>query len=684
MQRPIWYAKRLRAMSAPEMWWRIRNMVQECADFCVLSAQRRTPGIATIVGGGEPAAVTDSGVVPGAARVNGCSDAPRTSPVETRAARIKANRVRLFDLAECDLGSPARWNFEHKVGRATPMGFAPWIDYRDHALTGDAKFVWEPNRHQHLVVLGRAFRVSGNATYARAVMEQIENWIGACPFPEGMNWRSPLELAVRLINWVWAIELIRPSGVLTAAWWSRVLPIVYRHLHAIARKYSRHSSANNHLVGEAAGVFIGSSYFAGLKNATKWRDESRRILIEQMQRQVNPDGGHCELATGYHLFVMEFLLLAGLTARAGGVDFPPEYWERLAGMFDFVAALTEGGGSLPMFGDADDGYVLDLCERRGDPREWLALGAALLGRGDFKAASGGFGETAQWLLGDQGLRDYESIGPGGATMSIGPRAFRESGYYLLQYGSREERVSVTFDCGRLGFGPLAAHGHADALSFTLRAFDRDIFVDPGTYDYFSFPRWRHYFRSTRAHNTVVVDGQDQSEMLGPFLWGRRAHARCLYWEPRDECLRVAGEHDGYALLPGRVIHRRALELDRRASELTISDELTGVGRHEAALHFHLAEHCRAKPIGENTFHIDCDRGAVRLQLDPGLVVTLHRGCEQTQLGWVSRGYHDKRAATTIVARRAWSDRFRAVSRIRIEKRAARDATLGQLTGCEAC
>jgi uncharacterized heparinase superfamily protein len=603
-----------------------------------------------------------------------------------RSEQMKRNRVRLFDLDDCALGAPVRWNFEHQVRRPTPMGFAPWIDYRDFSTTGDAKYVWEPNRHQHLVVLGRAYRLSGDESYARAVAEQITDWIRQCPFGSGMNWRSPLELAVRLINWVWAIELVRTSGCLTAEWWSCVLPTVYRHLDEIARKYSRHSSANNHLVGEAAGVFIGSSYFPGLKHAARWRQQSRQILIDQIQRQVHPDGGHCELATGYHLFVLEFFLLAGLAARHGGDDFPDEYWQKLESMFDFVAALADGGGKLPMFGDADDGYVLDLSEHRGDPREWMGVGAALFGREDFAALSDGQGETAFWLLGTYGGTTRATNGECAAEARLRPRAFPDSGYYLLQYGGRggPDRVSVTFDCGALGFGPLAAHGHADALSFTLRASGADVFVDPGTYDYFTYPDWRHHFRSTRAHNTVVVDGHDQSEMLGPFLWGRRAHARCLRWEPAaaGERMIVEGEHDGYTSLPGHVLHRRRLCLDQAASELTIRDELVGAGRHEAALYFHLAEDCQIEPLGPHEFRIDCGAGSVLLQLDAALSIAQYRGCAQTKLGWVSRGYHRKQPAVTLVAHGHWQDRFTAITRITIGKVETDAACRGISAGSE--
>jgi hypothetical protein len=320
-------------------------------------------------------------------------------------------------------------------------------------------------------------------------------------------------------------------------------------------------------------------------------------------------------------------------------------------MLDFVGALSEGGESLPMLGDADDGYVLDLGEGAGMVRGLLSVGGVLFGRADLAGCGAGETEAVRWLLGREGLARLDAI-PASEDRAIAARAFPDSGTYLLQFGRRStrERVSVTFDCGSLGFGALAAHGHADALSFSLRAFGADVLVDPGTYDYFSFPGWREYFRSTRAHNTVVVDGLDQSAMLGPFLWGRRAQARCLRWEPGASGGGVvAGEHDGYAHLPEPIVHRRTVELDAAARALTIRDELVGLGSHEAALYFHLAEGCALERQGDR-WRIDVADGFVTLQPDPALSVQEVVGCESPIGGWVSRGYHRKAAATTLVGR----------------------------------
>ena len=107
-------------------------------------------------------------------------------------------------------------------------------------MTGDCKLVWEPNRHHHLVVLGRAYRATGDVRYAQAVVEQLQSWLDQCPFGHGMNWRSPLELAIRLINWVWALDLIREAGLLTGRAAARApLHAAWLHLWEIARKFSR-------------------------------------------------------------------------------------------------------------------------------------------------------------------------------------------------------------------------------------------------------------------------------------------------------------------------------------------------------------------------------------------------------------------------------------------------------------
>jgi hypothetical protein len=665
MQSLTWYTQRLRTMSSAEILWRLRSAARDFLDRYRLNFQMY-PSPSDVCRRAGSANSYGFEVSRGLDAVGGTEiPADWKQTLIRQAERVVAHRLSFFNLSDVFLGDPIDWNRDHAHGKQAPMGYSPSIDYRDFCLTGDCKLVWEPNRHHHLVVLGRAYRATGNRRYAVEAVAQMQSWMDQCPFGKGMNWRSPLELGIRLINWVWTIDLIRGSGLVAGEFRSRLLHAVYLHLWEITRKYSRGSSANNHLVGEAAGVFVACAFFNEMPNAGKWMEESRRLLSREIFAQTYDDGCTREQALGYHFFVLQFFFIAGLVARTTGQEFSEDYWRRLEKMFAFAAAMLEGGENAPMFGDCDDGYVLDLGGRAEGIRPWLGVAAIVFKRSDFKALATEFPEPALWLLGGDSRRIFDSI-PSTSAPCLRSRRFIDSGYYLLQCEASSDgrpAVSVLFDCGELGYTSIAAHGHADALSFALRVNGKDVFVDPGTYDYFTYPEWRTYFRSTRAHNTVTVDNQDQSVMLGPFMWGHRADSRCIEWDPwPDGGGKIVAEHGGYLRLRDPVVHRRSIELDPKARSVTIFDEIVAAANHHLAICFHLAEHCRASSDSAGTFRISLPEGELTLTVDLRLNATLIEGNEPFKGGWVSRGYHRKAPAFTLVAEGECRghDKFRSV------------------------
>jgi len=662
MQTLNWYYNRLKAMSPGEIAWRMQSSLRDRADRLLISHRQRLRNPVAIFNG------EGGNVKPGFHVSDLAIEEKQHNSLLARAEKIAEHRLTFFDLENKHLGDPIIWNRDHKRQQDTPMVFSPSLDYRDIKEAGDCKYVWEPNRHHQFVVLARAYRISGDVRFAQAIAEQLDSWLRQNPYGLGMNWRSGLELGIRLINWVWALDLIEDSKVIGEELFLRIMDSVSRHIWEIDRKYSQGSSVNNHLIGEAAGVFVASSYFNYLKHASKWRDRSRDIIIREILNQTYSDGGSMEQAIGYHNFIMQFFIIAGITARATGRDFPESYWSRLEKMFEFTAKLSEGSNNLPMFGDCDDGYVLDIGDNPHSIKDWLILGVELFGRSDFYTSSSSVSKQVEILPGKSGSDKY-GITHNSEKGKCSSFVFSQSGYYLLQYGENDSQncISVVFDCGPLGMGALAGHGHADALSFTLRAFGRDVLVDPGTYDYFSYPQWREYFRSTRSHNTVVIDDRDQSEMLGPFLWGRKANAHCLVWEPSDIGGRVVGEHDGYTGLNDPVTHRRTLELNGPGRSLIIRDDIMARGKHDMAVLFHLAESCVVNPAGRNRYRIDVGPGTVEIELDSCLHVELFRGSTNPIYGWVSRDYHQKRECTTLVGRYTAEGDTSFVSRIEIRK-----------------
>ncbi len=669
-------------MKVPEVLWRTHGVVRDSAERLTRRAWRHAPPLSRIVNGRAGGRLVRPAVIgrhTASLSAEALDNMPRQwrKDAVVRAEAVARHRLDLFDLRDVHLGDPIDWNFEFKAGKPTPMRFAPDIDYRDYDVTGDCKFAWEPSRHQQLVTLARAFRYTGDERFAKAVLEQIDSWMDQCPFQVGMQWRSPLELAIRLINWVWALSLIDSADALSRIRLERAAAVAFLHMREISRKYSRYSSANNHLIGEAAGVFIGAAYFCSFKDAARWRRQSRAILEHEIVAQTYPDGGNREQALGYHLFALQFFLLAGLAARNIGEEFDPNYWQTLERMFGFAAAFIDGDEFAPMYGDSDDGYVLDLGRRLNDPSTLMGVGAVLFERADFKALVGECREPVFWLFGDHGLRRFEDI-DGRQPSPAQSRAFPETGCYILESGQPggSDHVRVVFDCGELGFKSIAAHGHADALAVSLRAAGCDILVDPGTYDYFTHPSWRRYFRSTAAHNTVVVDGEDQSEMLGSFLWGRRANASCICWSPTEDGGAVVGEHDGYRRLTDPVTHRRKVELDGRTQIVTIVDELSARRHHDLELHLHFGERCRVSKLDDRRFEVHYAAGRAVVEPDLTLTVQLVTGSEEPIQGWVSGGYHHKSASTTLVGRRSFQGPVTLRTRITVVPQWSSDAREG--------
>ncbi len=589
----------------------------------------------------------------------------------SQADKISTCHLSFFDLKDQYLGDPIEWNYDHGAGKATPRLPIQKVDYRDFNQSGDCKLVWEPNRHHHLVVLARAYRATGEEKYAEAVVSQLESWWEQNPFGYGMNWRSPLELGVRLINWVWALDLIRDAKCVDQAFYERIRESAFLHCWETARKFSKGSSANNHLVGEVAGVYVGASYFRQFDEAEAWRSESKEILCREIMAQTYSDGCNREHGLGYQFFVLQFYIISGLVGRWTGDDFPQAYWDRIERMIDYVAALFEGGEDLPMFGDRDDGYVLDLGNRPEDIDALMSLSALLFDRADLKARAGNLSETAYWLVGTHSIQKYEELlVKHEAPSDLVSRSFPESGYHLLQSGKLGDgAISLFFDCAELGYGSIAAHGHADALSLALRVDRRDVLVDPGTYDYFTYPEWRQYFRKTCSHNTVMIDGQDQSELQGAFLWGKRANAYLEAWQDSDGGTQVTGSHDGYRRLSDPVLHRRSVSLDGNEGMIEVVDEIQCEASHDICIGFQFSEHCTLTKRDGNVYQVDVSGidSSLTFTVPETLAAEVLEGSESPKGGWVSRGYHQKVPAPQLLLKGRVSGPCEFLTKIQVSR-----------------
>lgn len=643
----LWKLNRLRVMGAAEIAYRVRQTLQA-------RLERRGIGLARP---SMPSART------GARWVAGSPAIPDAGPYRAAADRILAGRFDVFAMQDVALGFPPDWSRDPKTGAEAPRTFGKTLNYRDEAVVGDIKYLWEPNRHLELVTLAQAWRLTGEEKYAAGCRALLDSWFEQCPYPLGPNWTSSLEHAVRLMNWSVAWQLLggADSPLLEGAAWQafrrRWLDSILQHCHFIAGHFSKFSSANNHLFGEYMGLFIGALTWPGWPESERWLTTARNGLAEEALKQNGPDGVNREQAIWYQHEVADMMLLCGLAGRANGVEFQADYWARLEAMLEFIAALTDVGGKVPMIGDSDDAVMVWFSREPGFNayRSLLATGAVLFGRADFARKAGTFDDKSRWLLGEKGAADFAGLVARSPSTEGGmKRAFPEGGYYIL--GDRfdtPDEVRIVADAGPLGYLSIAAHGHADALALTLSVGGHEILIDPGTYAYHTQKKWRDYFRGTSAHNTVRVDGLDQSTIGGNFMWLRHARGWCEQWasDENQDCLVAA--HDGYMHLPDPVLHRRMLEFDKQARILRVTDRVECKGVHEVEIFWHFAETCGIQVIG-NEISAQCGDRAAHVQM-PGADWSprVASGQEAPPLGWVSRHFDVKTPTSSVV----WSGRI---------------------------
>jgi Heparinase II/III-like protein/Heparinase II/III N-terminus len=586
------------------------------------------------------------------------------------ADRILDGMFDVFALRGAQLGFPPRWNVDPRTGIEAPLVFGKDLNYRDPALVGDIKYLWEPNRHLELVTLAQAWHLTREERYALGCRTLLDSWFSQCPYPRGVNWCVSLEHAVRLVNWSFAWFLLGGEaavifeGEAGQAFRQRWLESIYQHCHFIPRHWSRHSSANNHLLGEATGLFVGALTWPLWRESAEWTRQARAELEREALAQTFADGVNKEQAIWYHHAVADMMLVAGLVARANDSDFGKEYWGRLEVMLEFVASVMDVGGNVPLIGDADEGVLVRFAPEQGGTgpgvgapaadadvfRSLLATGAVLFERPALKAKSGVFDDKSRWLLGDAGAAAYARIDASRAFPVR--RAFPEGGYFILGEDFETPReVRLVADAGPLGYLAIAAHGHADALAFTLSVGGKPILVDPGTFSYSSQP-WRRYFRSTAAHNTVVVDDQDQSDYGGSFLWLEHANAVVETFRASGDEQTLTAHHDGYRRLSDPVRHRRTWRYTAGIASLAVTDELACSGAHSIAIYWHFAPECTVVVEGNSVI---ASRDGVRVIIGcrdgsqaPLKTEIVRAREEELPLGWFSKGFDIKEPAPTAV------------------------------------
>lgn len=555
-----WWFERLRAMSLAEVVHRSVRLGRDTVDLARARAGMSGPPSprrrVQLDGWRGPGAFVFS---------EATARAPLAPEIRAAAEAYLAGRQTVLGLGELALPDEP-WHVEPGA-----RGSWPQVDARRvvAAATGDLdpRTTWELNRGHGWVVLARAYAATREPRFRDRLGDELRSWQRANPIGVGINWVSAMEAAVRVHAFAWIAALLR--GDRDAAPWPLLGELMFQHAEFVARNLSRFSSANNHLIVELAALAVAGRVL----DVPRWRDRALAELDREALRQTFADGVNVEMATHYHMFVLEALLLVAWLERAHGAR--AAVLEDVIGrMASYLDAITLRSGVVLHQGDNDDGKLVPLLADR-HAEQLLCAAAALT-----DAAPGGDpgapapGEGA-WLLSDGAARG-RVVGPARS------RRFADAGQVVL----RGPRLHAVLDAGPFGFGTLAAHAHCDTLAVTVAFDDRPVLVERGTYRYNGDPEARARYRATAAHNTVQLGAREQGDAVGPFLWSRKPVAaieHCELGASGRTIDVVRASHDGFA--PAR--HRRTVV--RVADVLAVIDELEGAPPGEPVVaRWHLA------------------------------------------------------------------------------------------------
>jgi hypothetical protein len=508
------------------------------------------------------------------------------------------------------------------------------IDYITESRPGDIRQIWELNRHQYFLVLGRAWRLSGDTRWAELFVRHLEDWIDRNPYEEGVNWVHAQEVALRAISWTWAWHLFHDAECFSKDIRIKFLKVLNWHLRYLERHVCAYGKwTHNHLISELAGLYIVSRVFPFFNRSQRLEQWSRKLLERESVKQILPEGIAAELSTNYMLFIMDSLL--------GVVCCDTNYWSRsrtqklLIEMSKASAHLIRPDKTLPFLGDNDSGRGFILSENLTRRDLYQDLACLLERPAKSPCSQDQIDSSLLWIFAEnahQNSPPIKSIGKSG-------KLFDDAGIYCFRSSADCDADWLIFRGGGVNRAKWVSqsHHHADALSFEFVQNGTSIFVDPGTYAYSIDETQRASFRSSAVHNTLSVEDNEQCD-FGRGRFGVWKLPNSYYLPDNDPENAVIAMACSYS----QVCHERVLRIYNTG--LIIEDKVQRPAEKTAVLSLQLAPGLTAKQE-ESGWTVIESNTRIRITELNGLSLAYH-----IKPGFVSVKYGKKEAAYRLVVK----------------------------------
>ena len=556
--------------------------------------------------------------------------------IHAKVEALERGRVEFFSHWEADLGDPIQWQL-NPIKKSTWPTDRHWSDYGlFNPDLGDVKLVWEASRFSQCYFLTRAFAFTGDERPLSLALRRMEEWIDANPAARGVQWNCGQETAFRLMAWCFTLNAAYATELLSVERFAKITASIYRQALRIERHIGfSQSLKNNHALSEAVGLYTAGLLFPEFDRAEAWTRMGKRILVEHADKQIFEDGSFIQHSMNYHRVMLHDCIWAARLGRLHGDAFPERFVDRVRKASDFVFQMHDAqSGRVPNYGANDGALVLPLSSCDYLDYRPVIQSSHYLANGRLVLDDGPWNEELLWLFGAESLKgEISQAEPRSSEYDVG-------GYYTIR--------------GKETWGMIRCHtykerpGQADMLHFDLWWRGRNILRDSGTFQYYCPKPWIDYFKTTRAHNTIEVDGMNQMTKGPRFLWfdWTRSRFREHVLNDDDRTERWEGEHYGYVSRCG-VTHRRVL--DRNGDRVwVIRDELLGSGRHDAVLSWNLGDWPCVWDPDESRLSQETPVGMIRLTVSVEGCERHHaevvRGLEDAESpqGWESLYYAEKK------------------------------------------
>jgi hypothetical protein len=536
---------------------------------------------------------------------------PPVAPESLRRLRTNARRAcdGVVTVLSRDVAlSEDAWRRDPVSGATWPVRYHSRYRYRDLIdldRPSDIKLPWELSRLQFVPAMVLAGLRTGDDGCRKQAASIVDAWMLANPVGWGINWTVGMEVALRAINLLWADQLARSSAGTQGLGCPRLAELLASHGRFLYRNLEYSDINGNHYTSCLLGLLYLGIALPEERESRRWRDLAARELRSEILLQTYSDGVCHEGSIPYHRLVVELFFHAFLLASRHGLDLGRDYPERLRRMLDFAAAYVKPTGRAPVWGDNDDGRVLDLGTTEVTDHRYLAGWREPLSP---RPSEGASRAGMLMLLGSQMEPTAGPIAEGAARPTS--TAFRQGGFFIL----RDHRDYCLIDCGDVGLRGRGGHGHHDLLSVELSLAGVDVLVDTGCASYTRDLQQRLATISAQAHNAPIVDGREPADLrLSRFPRAGRYAGEPLEWDAASRAFE--GRHFGYARIEGvRAVGRRVVLPGGGAAVLT--DRVEGSGCRSVAWCFHLADRWRPEALnGQEAVARDDEGRILRLAYD---------------------------------------------------------------------